>query len=228
MRFATPLVPATLLRRTKRFLSDVRLDDGREVVAHCPNPGAMTGLAEPGMRVWVEPNDDPRKKLKFGWRLTELPDGRLAGVDTSVPNRVVGEALRAGLAALPCRAVRAEVPYGANSRIDFLLDGTTHVEVKNVQFRREADWAEFPDSPTARGAKHLDEMAEVARAGHRAVTLYLVQRPDCARLRLARDLDPRYAAAFDRAAAAGVEVLAYGTRITHEGVEIGPRLPVHP
>ncbi|MBM2575171.1 DNA/RNA nuclease SfsA [Jannaschia sp. Os4] len=228
MRFATPLVPATLLRRYKRFLSDVRLDDGREVAAHCPNPGAMTGLAEPGMRVWLEPNDDPKKKLKFGWRLTELPDGRLAGVDTSVPNRVVGEALRAGLDALPCREVRPEVRYGANSRIDFLLDGTTHVEVKNVHFRREGDWAEFPDSPTARGAKHLDEMAEVARAGHRAVTLYLVQRPDCARLRLARDLDPRYAAAFDRAAAAGVEVLAYGTRITTEGVGIGERLPVAP
>lgn len=227
MRFATPLVPGTLIRRYKRFLSDVRLDDGSEVVAHCPNPGAMTGLAEPGMRVWLEPNDDPRKKLRFGWRLTELGDGRLAGVDTSVPNRVVGEALRAGAVEGLAGEVRAEVPYGERSRVDFTV-GDALVEVKNVHFLREGDWAEFPDSVTARGARHLDEMAAAARQGRRAVTIYLIQRPDCARLRLARDLDPRYAEAFDRAAAAGVEAMAFGTTITTEGVWLGPRLPVAP
>ena len=232
MRFATPLVPARLLRRYKRFLADVALEDGRAVTAHCPNPGAMTGLAEPGMRVWLEPNDDPRRKLGWGWRLTEMADGRLAGVDTGVPNRVVGEALRAG--AVPgldgYDAVRAEVPYGDRSRVDFLLTGgggpDCYVEVKNVHFRREDDWAEFPDSVTARGARHLDEMAAVVRGGARAVTLYLVQRPDCARLRLATDLDPRYAAAFARARDAGVEATAFGTRITREGVWLGERLPL--
>ncbi|UWQ21880.1 DNA/RNA nuclease SfsA [Jannaschia sp. W003] len=225
MRFATPLVPARLVRRYKRFLADVALEDGREVTAHCPNPGAMTGLAEPGMRVWLEPNDDPRRKLGWGWRLVEMPCGRLAGVDTGVPNRVVGEALRAGLVPGLEGAVRAEVRYGERSRIDFMV-GDTHVEVKNVHFRRDGDWAEFPDSRTARGARHLDEMAAVVRAGGRAVTLYLVQRPDCARLRIAADLDPVYGAAFARAREAGVETLAYGTRITREGVWLGERMPV--
>ena len=231
MRFATPLIAATLIRRYKRFLADVRLDDGTVAVAHCPNPGAMTGLADPGMRVWLEPNDDPRKKLRFGWRLTELPDGRLAGVDTGVPNRVVGEALRAGaVPGLPSYdIVRAEVPYGARSRVDFVLSGPggdLFLEVKNVHFRRDGDWAAFPDSVTKRGATHLDEMAAVVRDGGRAVTLYLVQRPDCARLTLAGDLDPGYAAAFARARDAGVGALAFGTRITTAGVWLGDPMPV--
>ncbi|KIT15288.1 DNA/RNA nuclease SfsA [Jannaschia aquimarina] len=223
MHFATPLVAATLIRRYKRFLADIRLDDGSEVTTHCPNPGAMTGLADPSTRIWVEPNDDPRKKLKYGWRLSELPDGRLAGVDTGVPNRIVAEALaERRIPGLPAYdTVRPEVPYGEKSRIDFLLsgpDGETHLEVKNVHFRREADWAEFPDSVTKRGARHLDEMAALVAGGGRAVTLYVVQRPDCARLRIAADLDPNYAAAFHRAREAGVGALAYGTRITPKGV----------
>lgn len=231
MRFSTPLIPATLIRRYKRFLADVRLMDGQEVTAHCANPGAMSGLKEPGLRVWLEPNDDPKKKLKYGWRLAELPDGHMVGVDTSLPNRVVGEALRArqitGLRGYD--DVRAEVPYGTKSRIDFLLSGPgpdTYVEVKNVTLRRTDNWAEFPDSVTVRGAKHLDELAQVSAKGHRAVMLYLVQRTDCARFRLAGDIDPTYASAFDAAVEAGVEMLSYGTKITTQGVEIGAAMPV--
>lgn len=182
MRFATPLVPATLIRRYKRFLSDIVLDDGREVTAHCPNPGAMTGLAAPGMRIWVEPNDDPKKKLKFGWRLTELSGGHMAGIDTGVPNRVVGEALRAGLVPGLAGDVRAEVKYGTNSRVDFLVSCgglDTYVEVKNCHLRRTGTLAEFPDCVTLRGAKHMNELAEMVQQGHRAVLVFLVQRTDC-------------------------------------------------
>ena len=228
MRFQTPLVPARLLRRYKRFLADMRLDDGREVTAHCPNPGAMTGLAEPGMRCWLEPNDDPARKLKYGWRLVELAGGHMAGIDTSVPNRVVGEALRAGAIAelAGYERVRAEVKYGDRSRVDFLLSGggpDAYVEVKNVHLRRRGDIAEFPDAVTARGTRHLADLARVAAEGHRAVMLYLVQRTDCARFALAADIDPAYARAF--AAAEGVEVLVYGTRIDTAGVQLGAPLP---
>lgn len=233
MRFQTPLVPARLIRRYKRFLSDVTLEaDGREVVAHCPNPGAMLGLAEPGMRIWLEPNEDPKKKLKFGWRLVELDGGHLAGIDTAVPNRVVKEALEAR--AVPALAaygtVRAEVKYGNNSRVDFLLSEPglpdASVEVKNVHLRRTGDLAEFPDCVTARGAKHLSELSDMIREGHRAVMLYLVQRTDCAAFALARDLDPAYGAAFDLARMAGVEAICHGTTISKEGVRIGHELPV--
>ncbi|NNK79652.1 MAG: DNA/RNA nuclease SfsA [Litoreibacter sp.] len=232
MRFQTPLLPATLIRRYKRFLADIRLEDGREVTAHCPNPGAMLGLKEPGIRIWVEPNDDPRKKLKYGWRIAELPDGHLAGIDTGISNRVVKEALT-GRAINPLAhygTVRPEVGYGTGSRIDFLLQQEglpdAYVEVKNVHLRREDDWAEFPDSVTTRGAKHLVELAKVSASGGRAVMLYLVQRTDCSRFRLAPDLDPAYARAFDSARAAGVEMLCFGTHISAEEITLATQLSV--
>jgi sugar fermentation stimulation protein A len=228
MRFPTPLVPGRLIRRYKRFLADIVLEDGREVVAHCPNPGAMIGLAQPGMKVWLEPNDDPKKKLRFGWRLVQMEDAWI-GIDTGVPNKVVGEALRAG--AIPELAgdhsVRAEVKYGAGSRIDFLLEGAgapTYVEVKNVHLCRQPGLAEFPDCVTKRGAKHLQELADMAQSGARAVMLYVVQRTDCTRMELAADLDPAYAAAYGAARAAGVEAYCYDTRIDRDQITLGAPL----
>ena len=224
MRFQTTLVPGRLVRRYKRFLADVVLDDGREVIAHCANPGAMTGLNEPGMRVWLEPNDDPKRKLRYGWRLLELPGDHWAAIDTSVPNRVVREALDSKqISALSAYSkIRPEVKYGQSSRIDFLLTGSglpdAYLEVKNVHLSRKAGLAEFPDSKTLRGAKHLRELADMRAEGHRAIMLYLVQRTDCARFRLADDVDPAYAAAFALAVNAGVEVLCYDTEISTQGV----------
>ncbi len=230
MRFETPLVPARLIRRYKRFLADCTLDDGREVTAHCANPGSMMGLAEPGEKIWLEPNDDPKKKLKYGWRLVDHDNGHFTGVDTSVPNRALRAALDAGdipeLAAY--ETVRAEVKYGQNSRIDFLLTQPglpdAYVEVKSVTLSRRPGLVEFPDSVTARGTKHLEELATMAEQGHRAIMFYLVQRTDCDRFALAADIDPTYAAAFDVAQAQGVERLVYGTQISPEGVWVGDGL----
>jgi len=230
MQFATPLVPARLIKRYKRFLADVRLEDGREVTAHCANPGSMMGLAEPGTKVWLESNDDPKKKLKFGWRLVEHEDGHFTGVDTSIPNRALKAALIAHqVPGLPdYDLVRPEVKYGQNSRIDFLLSGDgpdTYVEVKSVTLSRQAGLAEFPDSVTARGAKHLEELVAMVAAGHRAVMFYLVQRTDAEVATLARDLDPAYAAAFDRASSEGVQVLAHRCDIAPQAITVGPAIP---
>ena len=231
MRFQTPLLPATLLRRYKRFLADIRLPDGQEVTAHCANPGSMLGLAEPGMRIWVEPNDDPKKKLKFGWRLVEHPDGHFTGVDTSVPNRALREALLAGqVPGLSGYAqVLPEQNYGEKSRIDFLLTDPArpacYVEVKSVTLSRQPGLAEFPDSVTARGLKHLQELSQMAQAGHRAVMVFLVQRTDATRTGLAADIDPAYAAGFAAARKAGVEALALRCNITPEEITLGPALP---
>lgn len=233
MRFPTPLVPARLIRRYKRFLADAEIEaTGEQVTAHCPNPGTMLGLAEPGMRIWLEPNNDPKKKLKFGWRLAELDHGHFAGIDTAVPNRVVGEALRGGdiQEFSDYRQIRAEVPYGEKSRVDFLICASErpdiYVEVKNAHLNRTGDLAEFPDCVTLRGARHLNELASMVALGHRAVMLYLVQRTDCARFALASDLDPGYAEAFREARAAGVEAICYGTEITTDGVRLGKALPI--
>jgi len=190
------------------------------------------GLKDEGLRVWLEPNDDPARKLKYGWRLVEFPNGHFVGVDTAVPNRAVRAALEAGEVAelAAYGTVRAEVKYGENSRIDFLLREVglpdAYVEVKSVTLMRETGWAEFPDSVTVRGAKHLVELGRMVAAGHRAVMLYLVQRTDCDRFRLAADIDPAYAVAYAAARTAGVEVLCYGTRITPEGVWLTHALEV--
>ncbi len=231
MQFPTPLIPATLIRRYKRFLADCRLEDGREIVAHCANPGAMTGLAEPGLRIWLEPNDDPKKKLDYGWRLVEHGNGHFTGVDTALPNRMLKAALQAR--AVPALAhypdLRAEVPYGEKSRVDFLLSGTglpdCYVEVKSVTLCRRPGLAEFPDTVTARGARHMDELAAMVREGHRAAVLFLVQRTDANAVQIAADIDPAYARALTAALEAGVEVIAHGTAISPDGITLGPALP---
>ena len=231
MQFSTPLIPARLIRRYKRFLADCRLEDGREVTAHCANPGSMMGLAIEGSKIWLEPNDDPKKKLKYGWRLVDHENGHFTGVDTSVPNRALKEALenRKILALSDYSVVRPEVKYGENSRIDFLLSGDglrdAWVEVKSVTLSRQAGLAEFPDSVTARGAKHMAELAKMAEAGDRAIVLFLVQRTDCDRMVPAADIDPNYARALGDAVAAGVEVIALSTRISPKGVQIAAEIP---
>ncbi len=223
MQFAYPLKPGRLIKRYKRFLADVVLDDGREVTAHCPNPGSMMGLKAPDSRVWLAENDDPKRKLKFSLELVEADD-TLVAINTMNPNKIAEEAIRAGqitqLATFD--TLRREVKYGTNSRIDLLLEHgdqpPTYVEVKNCHLMRTPGLTEFPDSVTTRGAKHLAELSDMVQQGSRAVQLFIVQRSDCDVLSPARDLDPNYADALSAAADAGVEVVAYACTITLDGV----------
>ena len=224
MRYPEPLTPARLVRRYKRFLADVALPSGEIATAHCANPGAMLGLCAEGSRVWLS-RAKPGRKLAWSWALVEA-DGALVGIDTGLPNRLVEEALRAGRIAelAGYGGLRREVKYGLASRVDFLLESEgrppAYVEVKNVHLMRRPGLAEFPDCVTARGARHLEELSAMARAGARAVMLFLVQRADCAAFQLASDLDPGYARAFEAALAAGVEALCYGCAPTLEGIEV--------
>lgn len=226
MLFPSPLVPGRLIQRYKRFLADARLDTGEVVTAHVANSGAMTGLNRPGMRVFLANVAAPGRKLDWSLQIVEADDGRgptLVGIDTSRPNGIVAEAIAEGRVARLSgyTGLRREVRYGANSRIDILLSAKdrpdAYVEVKNVHLVRRPGLAEFPDSVTARGAKHLAEMAAMVAAGHRAVMVWLVHRADCDRLAFAADVDPVYAAAVARAAAAGVETIALRAEVTPEG-----------
>src|SRR5215813_5753418 len=234
MRFPAPLIPATLVRRYKRFLADVVLESGEALTVHVANPGAMTGLAMPGARVWLSRSPDPKRKLAYSWELVEVDFGagkELVGVNTGHPNPLVAAAIaRGAIAELAGYAsIRREVKYGQGSRVDFLLEGDgrppCYVEVKNVHLMRRPGLAEFPDSVTARGARHLDELADVVAAGGRAVMLYLIQICSASRLALARDVDPAYGRALDRARERGVEAIAYRCTVASEGLELAAPVP---
>ncbi|MCA8909579.1 MAG: DNA/RNA nuclease SfsA [Rhodospirillaceae bacterium] len=235
MDLPAPLIPGRLLRRYKRFLADVALDGGGEVTAHCPNSGSMMGLSAPGLRVWLSHSGNPRRKLAHTLELVEA-DGTLVGIHTGRPNRLAEEAILAGTVAplAGYTALRREVPYAVNSRVDLLLGHAErpdcYVEVKNVHLRRphgpHPTAAEFPDCVTARGAKHLGALSGVCAAGMRAVLLYIVQRADCDHFRLADDLDPVYAAGAKAAAAAGVEFLCYGCDVQPSGIAVSRPLSV--
>jgi sugar fermentation stimulation protein A len=229
MRFPAPLLPATLVRRYKRFLADVVLPSGETVTVHCANPGSMIGLNVPGARVWLSKSANPSRKLAHSWELIEVDLGggaELIGINTSHPNALAAEAIAAG--AIPelngYATVRREVRYGKSSRVDFLLEGPLrppcYLEIKNVHLMRQAGLAEFPDAVTKRGARHLAELADMVALGHRAVMLYLIQIGSARRFALARDIDPAYGKAFDAARAAGVEAIAYRCGITCDGIEV--------
>lgn len=229
MQFKSPLVRGRLVKRYKRFLADILLDDGTAITAACPNTGSMLGLCDPGMAVWVSVSASPTRKYPHTWELVELGAGTaktLVGINTAHPNAIVAEAITQGqIAPLAGYAsLRREVKYGQSSRIDLLLEdkdkGLAYVEIKNVHLLREPGLAEFPDSKTERGVKHLAELSDMVRAGHRAVMLYLIQRSDAGRFRIARDIDPRYAAALTAARAAGVEAYAAVCRVSPEAVAL--------
>ncbi len=220
MKLLSPLRRGRLVKRYKRFLADIVLDDGDEITAHCANPGSMLGVAVEGSRVWVSGPHGKGRKLPWSWELTEI-DGTLIPINTSNPNRIALEAVEAGV--IPELAgygeVRREVKYGVASRIDLLLEGgrrkkPCYVEIKNVHLSREPGLAEFPDSVTARGAKHLKELTGVLEDGARAVMLFVVQRSDCRLFQPAEDLDPAYAEALRAAKRAGVETLCYDCEVT--------------
>ncbi len=239
MRFPAPLISGTLLLREKRFLAHVRLDDGRTVVAHTNNTGAMRGCSTPGSRVWLSPADNPQRKLKWTWELISIADSPasptpvLAGINTILPNRLAAEALRderiAPLAGYD--RVRTEVRYGTEkSRIDVLLERGEHercwVEVKNVTLVDADGRGSFPDSPSERGRKHLRELGAMAEAGDRAAVLFVVQRADIVSVEPADAVDPEYGAELRRVAALGVEVLAWQADVTVQGVTLERELPV--
>ncbi|MEH2479948.1 sugar fermentation stimulation protein A [Nitrobacteraceae bacterium AZCC 2146] len=237
MKFAVELVPATLLRRYKRFLADVELADGSVITAHVANPGAMTGLQATGARVWLSKSPSATRKLPYSWELIEADFGggsELVGVNTMHPNAIVAEALAAQ--AIPELAgyanIRREVKYGVASRVDFLLEDPArplcYVEVKNVHMMRRQGLAEFPDSVTARGARHLEELAIVAATGARAVMLFVIQIGSSTAFALARDIDPAYGRAFDMAHVAGVEAIAYTCGISRDGLVLAGPVPIEP
>ncbi len=230
MQFTSPLVKGTLIKRYKRFLADIRLENGELVTAHCPNTGAMTGCAEPGYHVWLRHSEDPKRKLAYTWELAQDFNQHWIGINTHNANKLCVEAIKANVITelTGYENLATERKYGQeNSRIDILLTDSERpdcfIEVKSVTLLQN-QLGFFPDAKTLRGAKHLRELIDEKRKGNRAVLLFCVQHSGIKTVDVARQIDPDYAALFDQALQAGVEVITYGCQIDREKIVLNQRL----
>ena len=228
MKFSNPLIAGQLIKRYKRFLADVRLQDGTEITAHCPNTGSMLGCQPESARVWLSESDNPKRKLRYTWELVETSSGVMACINTARPNHQARAAIEEGR--IPELAgytvIRPEVRYGQEkSRIDLHLSGHNSlpdawVEVKNVTLCEEGA-GYFPDAVTVRGQKHLRELIAQAQAGERAVLLFCVNHTGIRSVRPADHIDPAYGRLLKEAVAAGVEVLAWKADLASNGEPSG-------
>lgn len=231
MIFSPPLIRGTLIKRYKRFLADVALDNGDIVTAHCPNTGAMTGCAEPGFTAYLSVSDNPKRKLPYTWELAQTKEGHFIGINTHNANKLVAQALNnKGIDAFSTiDSWKGEVtPPGGNSRFDFACitgEQTEYMEVKSVTLARGNNGF-FPDAVTIRGQKHCDELASLAAAGIKTTLLFCVQHTGIQSVRVAEDIDPLYANALKNAQQNGVQVLAYGCSIDEQKIQLNQSLPV--
>ncbi|GAA0837957.1 MAG: DNA/RNA nuclease SfsA [Marinomonas sp.] len=232
MKFPTALLEGRLIKRYKRFLSDIELSTGEVIVAHCPNTGSMKRCQQDNARVWVSESNNPKRKLAYTWELVEVDEQHLACINTGYPNKLVGEAIANGVVSelVGYSEQKAEVKYGEKSRIDWLLTGADgrkcYVEVKNVTLLEEDGLGYFPDAVTERGRKHLYELANMVEEGHRAVMFFCVSHTGIDSVTPATHIDPKYAQAFVEVIERGVEVLAYQVSIDPQGMLVTHSVPV--
>lgn len=233
MKFSSPLIPATLIKRYKRFLADVLLSSGQELTVHTPNTGSMLGVCEPGMTVWLRDTDNPQRKYRYSWEMSEPTDGVYVGVHTGLVNQLVSEAILSGIIAdlRVYSEIQQEVKYGReNSRIDLLLRESglpdCYVEIKNVTAVDKRGQAIFPDAVTRRGQKHLRELMAVVKSGQRAIILFCVQRSDVRSFRPADEIDAAYGGLLRLAIAQGVEAIACKARVSPESITLTQTIPV--
>lgn len=234
MKFSDPYIKGILIKRYKRFLADIELEDGTVITAHTPNTGAMTGCSTPDSRVWLRDTGNPDRKYPYSWEIVEVKPDILVGIHTGMSNKLVEEAIANGVIKelQGYHQIFTEVPYGdEKSRIDLLLQKDDsadaeqcYVEVKNVTLVKD-NIAYFPDAVTARGTKHLRELMKMVEQGHRAVIFYCVQRKDAVEFRPAETIDPLYSETLQRAARAGVETLAYIAEVSTKEIKLVQSIP---
>jgi len=223
VKFKEPLIKATLIKRYKRFLADVELEDGQVLTVHTANTGSMAGCAIAGTSVWLSNSHNPKRKYLYSWEIASTESGQKIGINTHLANSLVKEAIEQGwIKELnDYQSIQTEVPYGQEkSRIDLLVTQTSgqpcYIEVKNVTASFEPGVAAFPDAVTARGSKHLRELEWMVQQGYRAILFFCVQREDCQTVRVADEIDPLYAQTLQEVMAKGVEVLAYGVKFLED------------
>ncbi len=227
MKFDTPLIKGYLIKRYKRFLADIKLDDGSIVVAHCTNSGSMKSCIEEGAEVYLSPAKDPNRKTKYTWEMI-LINNNWVGINTMHPNLIVYEAVKSNEIArlTPYTNVKREVKF-EDSRFDIYAENNTEkcfIEVKNVSMK-EGNYALFPDAKTTRGQKHLKTLMEVKKQGMRAVMIYIIQRSDVDIFAPAKEIDPDYALLLKQAYEDGVEIIPLQVKVSPEEIKIQKEIP---
>ena len=227
MKLQPRLIPATLIQRYKRFLADVKMPGGETLTVHTPNTGSMLGVSNPGSTVWLRDTDNPKRKYRYSWEMSETGDGVKVGVNTGLVNRLVIEAIENGTIKelQNYSAIQQEVTYGEErSRIDLLLthnmQNDCYVEIKNVTAADENRFAIFPDAVTTRGQKHLRELMTMVMQGHRSVLFFCIQRDDVIAMRPADEIDPAYGTLLRKAMSQGVEVIAYKASVKSDEITL--------
>ncbi|MGI1680063.1 MAG: DNA/RNA nuclease SfsA [Cellvibrionaceae bacterium] len=235
MKITPPLQKATFLRRYKRFLADVVLEDGREITVHCPNTGSMKNCLVSNSPCWISDSNNPKRKYRYSWEIATTPGRKKAGINTSRSNALVVEAIETGVASelQGYSTLKTEVPYGREkSRIDIVLSESIankkqkcYVEVKNVTLGEKNGLGLFPDSVSTRGLKHLRELISCVKNGDRAVLFYCVQHTGIQRVTCADNIDPAYSNMLREAVSEGVEVLAYKAKLSAKEIKLVERIP---
>ena len=223
MKFNETLIAGQFIKRYKRFFVDVKIGN-EKVVAHCPNTGSMMGLLKKGNNVWISKSDNPKRKLKYTLQIIEDQKSKI-GINTHLTNKIVFEALdkRAIKNFENLDKIQSEVKFGKNTRFDFLITEKykkTFIEVKNVTLSREKKIAEFPDAITSRGSKHIQKLLEANKKGYKIYLLFVIQRNDCNKFKLAKDIDPEYCELLLKAVKKNLKILCYDCKFSPKGIEL--------
>jgi len=223
MNFENKLIPGVFIKRYKRFFVDIKI--GKEtVVAHCPNTGSMLGLLKEGNKVWITKSNNPKRKLKYTLQIIE-DRGSKIGINTHLTNKIVLDALEKNHIKVLGKGVdiKPEVKFGENTRFDFLLTKKNYkafIEVKNVTLSRRKGIAEFPDSVTLRGAKHINELIKASENGYEIYIAYIIQREDCKKFVIAKDLDPEYSKLLSKAVKKKLKIICYDCKFSLKGIKL--------
>ena len=230
MNFENKLISGLFIKRYKRFFVDIKLKN-KIITAHCPNTGSMMGLLNKNSKVWVTKSLNPKRKLKYTLQIVEDKNSKV-GVNTHLTNKIVLDALKKNLIKNFDKNIKitSEKVFGKNTRFDFYLEnnnGKFFLEVKNVTLKRKKNTAEFPDSITSRGTKHLEELITAVQKGFKAYLLFVVQREDCNKFEIAKDIDEKYSKALNKAIKHNVKIICYDCKFSPKGIILNKKIKFH-
>ena len=230
MNFQKTLISGEFIKRYKRFFVDVKIGNNT-VTAHCPNTGSMLGLLNKGNKVWLSKSDNPKRKLKYTLQIIEDKKSKI-GINTHITNKIVFDALKKGLIKnfSNLKEIKQEVKFGENTRFDFLVTNENKkifIEVKNVTLSRKKGLAEFPDAVTSRGLKHINELLKANKKGFEIYLFYVIQRNDCIKFDLAKDIDPDYCQLLFKAVKKNLKILCYDCKFSTKGIKLNRKIKLN-